>query len=81
MLICYECRRLERLYAHAFRLYARHGESMMLVSPDKAQILQAWLSKKEAGDLLDRHHRACPIRKNLAIAPSDKEQEPKLKRN
>jgi hypothetical protein len=54
---------------------------MMLVSPDKAQILQAWLSKKQAGDLLDLHHRACPIRKNLDIAPSDKEQEPKPKRN
>jgi macrodomain Ter protein organizer (MatP/YcbG family) len=63
MLICYECRRLERLYALAFKAYARHGESMMLVSRDEAQIVQAWLSRKQAGDLLDRHHQACAIRK------------------
>jgi hypothetical protein len=77
MVICLECRRLERLYGQAFRLYAQYGESTMLVSPDKAEISRLWLSRKEAADLLDHHHQACIIRKSLHSSPSDKE--PRLK--
>jgi hypothetical protein len=65
MVICFECRRLEQIYASAELLCGQYPKSLMFVSLEDDRPLRVVRLGKEAKDILASHHRYCLIYRKI----------------
>jgi hypothetical protein len=63
MVICSECRRLERLYEYAIWLCHQNGYSMMTDSIGPYTLARALRFRLEAFEMLEYHRRNCRVHK------------------